>query len=128
MKAAIRCSWCMAQTIPLNSAAMPDDPAWSQLDAMLSALPDAWTLLRDRRIGSPEGPCVSFVLVHPEIGIALVALEPEDPEPARIALQAYLARERFPEYYPGTLPIVGTSIAAEDLEAVGERLAEAFEG
>lgn len=115
----------MAQVFPLNAPASGRDPTLSLLLDTLAWLPDPWTLLAERVIGETEA--VGAVLVHPEIGVALVDVAPGDAGPAAAALGALLARERFAEFFPGELPIVTASVAAEEIPAIGERLAEAFE-
>lgn len=116
----------MAQTFPLNTD-LPADPAWGELDGMLAGLPDDWTVLRERRVGGLHGAYADFVLVHPQIGVAVVDLVPGDPQPAVDALRRHLGRERFSEFYQGFLPVVGLSIADAEIASVGDRLAEAFE-
>jgi len=96
------------------------------LAATLSALPDPWTLLIDRRIGDGLEP-VDVVLIHPEIGIALVDNAPRDPAASAAALRARLESERFSEFFPGELPVVALSVASEEIAEIGDRLAAAFD-
>lgn len=115
----------MAQVFPLHLDASSGEDAQASLAVTLAALPDPWTLLRDRRIGDAE-PAIDAVLVHPEIGVALVAMAPADPSSGVDALAAYLERERFGEFFAGELPIVALAVAPDEVPAVGEKLEEAF--
>jgi len=102
------------------------DDAPDSLALTLSALPDCWTLLRDRRIGD-GAETIEIVLIHPEIGIALVDRTPCDLEPVSEWLRRYLEGERFADFFAGELPIVALDIGPADIPVIGERLAEAFE-
>jgi hypothetical protein len=114
----------MAQVFPLNVTDLSPD-AGGSLAGTLAALPDPWTLLRHRRVGGGD-ELVEVVLVHPEIGVALVD-EARDPAPSADGLRDYLDQQRFGEFFPGDLPIVSLRIAADEFESSGERLAAAFE-
>jgi hypothetical protein len=57
-----------------ENGTLPDDPIAARLEAVLATLPEEWLLLPGRPI--PGGPRVGSVLIHPEIGIALVDLAP----------------------------------------------------
>jgi hypothetical protein len=105
------------------------DDAPATLTRTLRTLPEPWTLLRNRQIagaGGTEPVPVDLVLVHPEIGVALVDEAPRDPTPAVAALRDYLAAQRFSEFCPGDLPIVALSVPVEKAAEAGERLAAAF--
>jgi hypothetical protein len=117
----------MAQVFPLNVDDLSADEARASLAGTLAALPDPWTLLRHRRIGGDQAEPIAVVLVHPEIGVALVDEAPRDPTPSARRLRDYLDGQRFGEFFAGDLPIVTLSVAAEDFEMLGERLAAAFE-
>jgi hypothetical protein len=117
----------MAQVFPLNVDDLSADEARVSLAGTLAALPDPWTLLRQRRIGGDQAEPVGVVLVHPEIGVALVDEAPRDPAPSAHRLLDYLDGQRFGEFFPGELPIVALSVAADEFEVLGERLAAAFE-
>jgi hypothetical protein len=114
----------VAQVFPLNAGTGGADPAEQALARTLAGLPDEWTLLLRREIGDAE---VDVVLVHPGIGVALVDLAPRRPEAAVEILRAGLDSQRFSDFFPGALPIVAVSLDPGDIEAAGERLAEAFE-
>ena len=117
----------MAQIFPLNVDDLSPQDGRASLAATLAALPDPWTLLRHRRIGDEQAEPVEVVLVHPEIGIALVDEAPRDPGPNVHRLREYLDGQRFGEFFQGDLPIVAVSIAPDELETSGEQLAAAFE-
>src|SRR5690348_16650007 len=117
----------MAQVFPLNVDDLSTDEAHVSLAGTLAALPDPWTLLRQRRIGGDQAEPVEVVLVHPEIGVALVDEAPRDPTLSARRLRDYLEGQRFGEFFPGELPIVALSVAADEFEMLGDRLAAAFE-
>jgi hypothetical protein len=115
----------MAQILPQNSAP-PADPAAARLEATLASLPDDWTLLPQRRIGGVDGPEVGCVLIHPAIGIALVDLLPRRPDQGLARLREVLAAEHVVGE-GDALPIVAAALDPDDIPAVGERLAAAFQ-
>ncbi|HJT06312.1 MAG TPA: hypothetical protein VJ747_05280, partial [Stellaceae bacterium] len=117
----------MAQVFPLNVDDLSADEAHVSLAGTLAALPDPWTLLRHRRIGGDQAEPVEVVLIHPEIGVALVDEAPRDPAPSARRLRDYLDGQRFGEFFPGELPIVTLSVAVDEFEMLGDRLAAAFE-
>jgi hypothetical protein len=120
----------MAQLFPTHPAGAGGDAPRSWLIETLLALPDPWTLLADRQIGAEEeegAEAIDVVLVHPEIGVALVDAAPRDPAGVVAAFRDYLDAQRFGEFYPGELPIVALSIALEEIAEIGDRLAAAFE-
>jgi hypothetical protein len=132
MKPSRSCLYGMAQVFPLTADELASEGDRPSLVETLAALPEPWTMLLDRRIGKEPGDPAAIVLVHPEIGIALVSEVPSDserdPEAGIAALRAYLEEQRFAEFFPGDLPIVALAVGAEDLPVVGEHLAAAFEG
>jgi hypothetical protein len=102
------------------------DPAATRLEETLARLPDEWTLLPDRRIGGGSGPLVALALIHPEIGIALIDFIPGRAAAALAPLEGLLAGERI--IGDGErLPAVAITITDEEIERVGEKLADAFE-
>ncbi len=115
----------MAQVFPLNPD--PSDEGRAALIRTLAALPDDWTLLCARQLGDEPVHAVDAVLVHPEIGLALMDLAPGEPGPAVAALRQQLEHEGFAQYFPGDLPIVALSIPDAALGEAGERLADAFD-
>lgn len=118
-----RCLRRMAQILPLTAEAGDRDEAQQALIETLAGLPERWILLRDR----PLAGGVAALLIHPDIGIALVDVAPCDPAAAASELQDFLAQERFAEFFPGDLPIVSVSVAEGEIPLVGEHLAAAFE-
>src|SRR5216683_1910413 len=114
----------MAQIFPLNIDDLSPDGERVSLAGTLAALHDPWTLLRHRRVGAEEAEPVEVVLVHPEIGVALVDQAPRDPALSARRLREHLDQQRFGEFFPGDLPIVALSVAADEFEAIGERLEE----
>jgi len=110
----------MATLLP-SIAILPPDPVASRLEATLARLPAQWTILVERRIGGEDGPYVRFVLLHPNIGVALVDLAPVDLTAARNALCAVLTQAGMSQ-----LPIVRVTIAESEIDSVGHRLASAF--
>jgi hypothetical protein len=103
-----------------------ESSAEGELEATLTRLPDDWTLLPRRRIGGEAGPQIGFVLLHPEIGVALVDLRADRVEQAQEALERLVARERVARDGE-SLPIVGAALDESEIPGVGERLAAAFE-
>ena len=115
----------MALILPQNLPP-PADPAAARLETTLASLPDEWTLLPGRRIGGADGPGVGFLLVHPEIGIALVDLAPARPSAAVAKLREMLAAEHLIAD-SDMLPIVAVTVDPDEIEAIGELLAETFD-
>jgi surface antigen len=115
----------MAQVFPLNPD--PSDGGRAALTRTLAALPDDWTLLCARQLGDEPSCTVDAVLIHPEIGLALIDLAPGEPGTAVAALREQLEHEGFAQYFPGELPIVALSIPAAAVDEAGERLADAFD-
>src|SRR5262249_51801707 len=115
----------MAQVFPLNPD--PSDEGRAVLTRTLAALPDDWTLLCARQLGDEPSCAVDAVLVHAEIGLALIDLAPGEPGAAVAVLREQLEREGFAQYFPGDLPIVALSIPGAAVGEAGERLADAFD-
>lgn len=115
----------MALILPQN---LPPavDPAAARLEATLTSLPDDWTLLPDRQIGGADGPLAGFILVHPEIGVAVIDLAPAKPGRALARLRDLLAAEHAIGERD-VLPMVAVALTPDEIPAVGERLAEAFD-
>jgi hypothetical protein len=122
MNLPVDCLRRVAQVFPLAAEDAVDETE-AALAETLAALPEEWVLLRRRQIGDAA---VDAVLVHPNVGVALIHLGPEAPEAARAELAAWLERERFPQFFEGDLPIVAIGVEADEIAAVGERLEAAF--
>ncbi len=116
----------MAQTFSLRRSDLETDLPRAALGDALAALPQEWTLLRDRSLDDQDGPPVGFVLTHGRIGVALVDIAPADPSTAIGAFRAFLERERFAEFFPGELPVAALSVNPEAIDEIGDRLAAAF--
>ena len=115
----------MAQVFPSDPASA-GSAASETLVWTLRTLPDPWTLLRDRRIDA-SGELIDLVLVHPEIGVALINEAPRHPTAGVAALRDLLEREQFADFFPGTLPIVSLSVAINDLATLDQRLSRVFD-
>jgi hypothetical protein len=113
----------MARIYPIHRTDLAD-PARELLVCALAALPEPWLALCDRRL-APEDQRADAVLVHPELGIALVNPVPNHPAAAG-ALRRLLERERFGIFFPGELPILALETAGEDPETFAGRLQAAF--
>jgi hypothetical protein len=110
----------MATLLP-SVIRVPSDSRLAGLEDILAGLPSEWTLMVERRIGRSDGPCVSFVLLHPDFGIALVDLLPNDPASTREELLAVLAQEHL-----GQIPIVSLALPESEIENVPGLMAAAF--
>ncbi|HUK61175.1 MAG TPA: hypothetical protein VLV50_18235 [Stellaceae bacterium] len=110
----------MAVLLPATIAP-PNDSAESQLEAMLARLPADWTILVERRIGGTYGPYVPFVLLHRDIGVALVDLTPADLDAAINALRALTMQAGI-----GEPPIVAVTVVAGEIDHIANLLAAAF--
>jgi hypothetical protein len=115
----------MALILPQNLPP-PTDPIAARLEATLASLPDDWTLLPGRRIGGADGPRIGFTLIHPAIGIALVDLLPARPDDGVARLRDLLDAEHVTGERD-VLPTVAVALDPDDIPAVGERLAAAFD-
>jgi hypothetical protein len=115
----------MAQIFPSDrddaGSAASETLVWT-----LRTLPDPWTLLRDRRIDA-SGELIDLVLVHPEIGVALIDEAPRDPSAGVAVLRDLLERERFGDCFPGALPIVSLSVPIDEFPALDQKLTRAFD-
>jgi hypothetical protein len=113
----------MAQVLPLGDDDGAHDDVGLTLAGRLAALPQDWTVLRDRKL---DGHVVDAVLVHPERGLALVSLAPVAPEVAAAKLRERLNDEHFEEFFPGALPIVVLGVDPTDIPEIEQRLGSAF--
>jgi hypothetical protein len=113
----------MAYVFPPSDDGAAHDDARLLLAGTLGSLPQEWTALRDPKL---EGAVVDAVLVHPEMGVALVSLAPAAPEAAAATLRERLEHEHFGEFFPGTLPVVVLGTTPRDIPQIEKRLADAF--
>ncbi len=99
----------------------------SALFQAFGTLPDPWIVLFRDHFGR-LGLAIDAILVHPELGIAVANEVPGDGRAGVTALSALLQRERFADFFPGTLPIVPLSLAADSAApgAAEPRLRAAF--
>jgi hypothetical protein len=112
---------------PRSGATVAHPRAVRKLQAALSALPPGWRVLRNRRPAPGDGPpWVTFIALHPGKGIALIDILPADPAAAIAPLDEFLALTGYEAFSAGDPPIVAVALAADAVETVGERLAEAF--
>jgi hypothetical protein len=114
----------MARIFPIHRASLADS-ALETLACALASLPEPWSALCDRRL-APGDERADAVLVHPELGIALVNSVPNHPAAAG-ALRRLLERERFDLYFPGELPILALETTGEEPETLAGRLQAAFD-
>ncbi len=84
---------------------------WALFQAF-GTLPDPWIVLSRDHFGR-LGLAIDTILVHPGLGIAVVDEVPGDGRAGVAALSALLQRERFADFFPGTLPMVALSLAAD---------------
>lgn len=93
-------------------------------------LPSGWICLRDCNLtGNLSQPVqIPFVLLHPEVGVALLDLAGASPgvPDAEAILRRRLEAARFESIFPGYLPIVHLRIRPGDIEAIDTLLGEAF--
>lgn len=96
-------------------------------DGILNGIDGGWSLARDCRIGCEATPVrIDIVLLHPEIGVALLELTPRWTADATALLRQRLELARFGAIFPGELPVAHLRLRWQDLAALPEMLAEAF--
>lgn len=86
--------------------------------AALSMLPHPWIVIPDRPIDLAE-----CTIIHQVYGIGLI-----NPVRADItdAFLAWLMRERFGEYFPGTIPVLVIAIDSDDIDKISQFLSDTF--
>jgi len=96
--------------------------------AVTAPLPSGWICLRDSNIsGLLSRPVqIHYVLLHPDVGIALLDVAPTVTPDAEAILRQRLAAVRFDAIFQGYLPIVYRSIRPDEVNAIDDILAEAF--
>lgn len=103
----------------------PDQPAPDPSTA-LEGLGRGWLILRNCRLGCPQGRGLPSALIHPAVGVALLDILPSESPGAIEAFRARLAAARFPAIFPGYLPVVHLRLAPRQLEELRTRLDRAF--
>ncbi len=91
------------------------------------AVPDlglGWVVLRNCALGG--GPRVGLVLMHPNVGVALVDVVPREIDAEGRFLRALDAR-RFPAIFGGHPPVARVVLRTDRLRDLGRVLEEAFE-
>jgi hypothetical protein len=81
-------------------------------------LPHPWIVIPDRPIDLAE-----CTIIHQVYGIGLI-----NPVRADItdAFLAWLMRERFGEYFPGTIPVLVIAIDSDDIDKISQFLSDTF--
>lgn len=122
----------MGQTIhrlPAGGAPRAADPPSAEAPGVAPRpLPSGWRVLRDCNLsGRLNQPVlVPLVLIHPEVGVALIETAPGTGHDAETVLRARLAAARFEAIFPGSLPIIHLVLAAGEMPALDAMLAEGF--
>lgn len=118
---------------PAWPATAPDDPtAWAppRAGAPPPPVPGGWTCLRDCDLGGASGRTwrIPFVLLQPEIGVALIEIEGAAPpvRDAVAALRERLRAARFDCIFPGYLPVVHRRVTAAEIGEIDALLGAAF--
>lgn len=96
--------------------------------SMMVPLPPGWLCLQDCNVsGQLNQPVVvPFVLMHPDIGVAMIDIAPvQNPEAEQI-LRRRLDAARFESIFPGFLPILHLRLDRADLPATEAILRDAF--
>src|SRR4051812_35893584 len=110
-----------------------DKPSLAR-DAALSAaaqtvvVPPGWIGLEQCNLSPVPGQVlqVPYVLLHPEVGVALIDVAPGEALGAEPAFRARLEAARFAAIFPGHLPVVHLQVQSEELHQLGSLLPEAF--
>jgi hypothetical protein len=84
-----------------------------------------WRVIDGCRL-TPDGPPVEIVLAHPELGLAIMELEPRWTQGAEQLLQERLKATGFAARFPGHLPIIHRRLRREVLAELPMVLTEAF--
>ncbi|MDO9707596.1 SH3 domain-containing protein [Paracraurococcus lichenis] len=98
--------------------------------ARAGGLPPGWIGLEQCNISPLPGHVLTMphVLLHPEVGVALIDLAPGETPGAEEAFRARLESARFAAIFPGTLPVVHLILPQEAPDQLGPVLQEAFAG
>ena len=92
------------------------------------AIPPGWIGLEHCNLSPVQGQVleVPHVLLHPEIGVALIDIAPGEAVGAEPAFRARLESARFAAIFPGELPIVHLQLQPEELSSLDTLLPNAF--
>jgi hypothetical protein len=95
---------------------------------MMVPLPPGWLCLQDCNLsGQLNQPVVvPFVLMHPDMGVALVDIAPGSNPEAEPILRRRLEAARFDRIFPGFLPVLHVRLDRADLPATEIILRDAF--
>jgi Bacterial SH3 domain len=95
---------------------------------MMVPLPPGWLCLQDCNLsGQLNQPVVvPFVLMHPDVGIALIDVAPIANPEAESVLRRRLEAARFDSIFPGFLPILHLRLDRADLPSTEAILRDAF--
>ncbi|WP_254453460.1 hypothetical protein [Siccirubricoccus sp. G192] len=106
----------------------PQREAGPIAQSIQAPLPSGWLCLQDCNIsGVLNRPApMRYVLLHAEIGIALLDVAPAETQDAEAILRHRLTAARFEGIFSGHLPVVHLRIAPEDLPNIDSLLGEAF--
>ncbi len=97
-------------------------------EAVTAPLPSGWICLRDCNLsGNLSRPVtIPFVLLHPEVGVALLDIGTTPATDPEAVLRQRLEAARFESIFPGYLPIVHLRLRPAEIEAIDTILSEAF--
>ena len=92
------------------------------------ALTPGWICLQDCDLSGVPGHAVplQFVLLHADLGVALLDIAPAATQGAESTLRRRLETARFEGIFPGYLPVVQLRIAADEVGELGALLDQAF--
>ena len=95
---------------------------------MMLPLPPGWLCLQDCNLsGQLSQPVVvPFVLMHPDVGVALIDVAPIANPDAESVLRRRLEAARFESIFPGFLPILHLRLDRADLPSTETILRDAF--
>ncbi|MFZ4405849.1 MAG: SH3 domain-containing protein [Paracraurococcus sp.] len=96
--------------------------------AQTAIIPPGWIGLEQCNLSPVQGQAlrVPHVLLHPDVGVALLDLAPALAEGAEPAFRARLEAARFAAIFPGNLPVVHLQLEPEELGQLGTLLPAAF--
>jgi hypothetical protein len=96
--------------------------------SMMVPLPPGWLCLQDCNVsGQLNQPVVvPFVLMHPDVGVALIDVSPASNPEAEQILRRRLEAARFDSIFPGFLPVLHLRLDRADLPATEAILRDAF--